>query len=69
MIDKIRRNSYKIFKLVPAALTVLLVFMIIVPLGAMFLNIDSESISEVLNKNELFKVIGNSVLVSFITMV
>lgn len=63
-----RRKIPKIW-LVPTALTVFLAFSIILPLGAMFLNIDGESIGEVFQKNELITVVGNSVLVSLLTTV
>lgn len=68
-MGKICREKYSRIWLVPAALTVFLTFLIVLPLGAMFLNIDAASFREVISKSELFKVIGNSVTASLITTV
>ena len=55
--------------IVPAALMVFFAILIVLPLGAIFLNIDGESIAQVIQKRELFDVLKNSVFVSLITTI
>ncbi|MBR3611440.1 MAG: ABC transporter permease subunit [Oscillospiraceae bacterium] len=66
-MNRIRQKDASGVWIVPAVLTLFLTFLIIVPLAAMFLNIDGESINEVIRRSEFFSVIGNSVLVSLLT--